>query len=297
MSSYVLVFNNLSAAKEAQSAQQDQIVFSLNYKNTQWHLSLIGADETYPLELSEELAQKLATLEDNDVEKLTSINLKRIKRECIKARELYLAKIQISVNPEEAKAHTPLTNGALVQSGMTSTFVLRNVSETSLWWINSIGVANEISLDEYPKLTSWLALHKYSFNAGETLQFKAYLLQVKTTKSFSQEKLEDMNGMLSKVLHHTKSDEPVEEKTGKLDLGLFKQIEQHMEDRLKKIASRATPESTDNTSLKNTPKKFSPQRYAELADLHTFWQQRQVDVAVDYALNETVRNVAKISKP
>ncbi len=252
----VMVFNNLVAAKNAQSEQHDKIVFSLGYHNNQWHLSWVDArGEVYPLTPGEELRLKLATLRERDVEKLSPVLLRQIKRECIKAREEYLAKIQLIINPEHPKTHSALTNEDLKLRGITSTFVLRNrQGEISLWWLNTMGVPNKISLTDYPKLDSWLTTHKDEFTDADLLQLKAYLLQLNTAQSIDTSKLNE----LQKRLSHIFKKRP-EVSTGKINLKQFAIIEQLMMARIEKTASEkqesqlevveeTTPETNPNAA-------------------------------------------------
>ncbi|MCE0723063.1 hypothetical protein [Legionella resiliens] len=292
----VLVFNNLAAAKQCQSTQQGKIVFSVSYKNDQWHISWVDVTgDVYPLTPGDELAQKLATLEDRDVEKLNTVHLRRIKRECLKAREQYLAKVQLEINPENPKTHGALTNEELIANRKTSTFVLRHSeSETSLCWINSIGVPHNITLTAHSKLNSWLADHKAALNEADVLQLKAYLLQLNTAHSIATSKLHEMNNKLSHVLQANsmlsqtlqRKDEqgnPVVDKTreskGRIDLKQFALIEQHMKARLEKAATDkptlSKPEVVEEP-IQDLPKKLDKSRYAALSQLPTFWQQRKV---------------------
>ncbi|MGM9452143.1 hypothetical protein ACTAZI_02285 [Legionella bozemanae] len=292
----VMVFNNLVAAKQYQSTQQDKTVFVINYKNNQWHISWIDiTGEVYPLTPGDELAQKLATLEGQDIEKLSPVHLKRIKLECLKAREQYLAKVQLVINPENPKTHSALTNDELITNGMTSTFVLRcTKSETSLCWINSMGVPKDITLSEGSKLNSWLADHKDSLLEGDILQLKAYLLQLNTAQSIASSKLHEMNNKLSHVLqansmlsqalqrrndHGELVVDKTKESRGRIDLKQFALLDQHMKARLEKIATdKVNPSKLEvvEEPQKEIPKKLDKSRYAALSQLPTFWQQHKV---------------------
>ncbi|WP_454780583.1 hypothetical protein [Legionella sp. WA2022007384] len=296
----VLIFNNLATAKN-QSVQQDKIVFALSYKNPQWHLYWVDSTgEVYPLTPSEELAQKLATFEDRDIEKLNSVHLKQVKRECLKAREEYLAKVRLLINPENTKTKLALTNEDLKVKGITSTFVLRcgEKEEISLWWINSLGSANKISLSDYPKLDFWLANQKGTFKEADVLQLKAYLLQLNTTQSIASAKLDEMNSMFSQVLHN-KPKQQAPTSQGKINLKQFALIEQHMKARVEKEATKTAnlskEEIVDETDVEVKPdlsqreavkekettieidsKKLEKSRYEALSKLPNFWQQRKI---------------------
>ncbi|KTD72751.1 hypothetical protein [Legionella tucsonensis] len=302
----VMVFNNLTAAKQCQSTQLDKIVFSVNYKNDQWHISWIDATgEVYPLTPGDELAHRLASLEDQDVEKLNTVHLRQIKRECLKAREQYLAKVQLVINPENSKTHSALTNDDLIAHGMTSTFVLRHTeSESSLCWINSIGVPHNITLMDHAKLNSWLTDHKTPILEGDVLQLKAYLLQLNTAQSITSSKLHEMNNKLSHVFQansmlsqslEKRSDtgqlvvDKTKESTGRIDLKQFALIKKHMKARLEKIATdKPTPSKVEvvEEPKKEVPKKLDKSRHVALSQLPTFWQQRK-DAQEEAELRET----------
>ncbi|CAM2790039.1 Uncharacterised protein [Legionella steigerwaltii] len=301
----IMVFNNLDDAKKCQSEQQDKIVFSLSYTNEQWHLYWVDVtDQVHPLNLSEELAQKLSTVEDKDVKNLNSVHLKQIKRECLKAKDQYVAKIQVHINPENTNTHTELSNDDLIKKGITSAFVLRNKEKvTSLWWINSIGVPREISLTDYPTLSSWLDAHQGQgpFNEADLLQLKTYLLQLNTTQLNTPQliataKLDKMNDLLSKVLRKKDAQEQptvaethkeeVKDKVPQINLKKFAFLEKHLQARKEKIDQK--PSSTEKAALESSPKqeveevkpekkynKLGQNRYSALSELPTFWQNRK----------------------
>lgn len=179
-----------------------------------------------------------------------------------------------------------MTNENLITNGVASTFVLHHTEkETSLWWINSIGVPNKIDLANYPKLGSWLAAHEMPLNQADKLQLKANLLHIKTTQPFSVSKLKHMNKMLEKVLkkQSPKDEHAQDEHIGRLDLNLFDKVRLHLEDRVKKIAEKApsiSDPANESLAIQNPPKKLKPERYAALSQLPMFWQ-KQSEVAGD----------------
>lgn len=285
----VLVFNNLSEAKKYQIKSNEKIVFSLTYEEKQWHLSWVDVTgEIYPLNSGDELVQKLGSLDNPDVEKLNSVHLRQVKRECLKAREQYLVKVQLLINPEDPKTHTALSNEELLESGVTSTFVLRRTqNDASLWWFNSMGVPNQISWIDHPKLESWLSDHPNPLNEANILQFKSQLLQVKTAQSIATSKLTKMNSMLAHVFqkkekpHQRTADEAhtIDSSVGKLNLKRFEKIEQHMKER---FVSQTGEKATINQEIgvktaqeKNAPKKLDQTRYSALSQLPVFWQEHQ----------------------
>lgn len=262
----VKVFNNLVEAKKYHSQSNEKIIFSLTYEEKHWHLSWIDVTgEIYPLNLGDELVQKLGSLENPDIEKLNSVHLRQIKRECLKAREQYLVKVQLLINPENPKTHQSLSDAELLESGVTSTFVLRRTQNgVSLSWLNSMGVPNQISWMNHPKLESWLSDHPNAFSEADILQFKSYLLQVKTTQSIASSKLIKMNSMLSHVFQkkekpqqRTAEEAHTDSSVGKLNLKRFAKIEQHMKERFR---SQTCEKSAGNQEVeeKTTQEKTRP---------------------------------------
>ncbi|MBI2785791.1 MAG: hypothetical protein HYX60_05570 [Legionella longbeachae] len=275
----VMLFNTIEAAKKALLSQHDRIVFCVHLKNNQWHLNWVEATgKIYSLSPGDELRQKLTTLVDQDLEKVSSINLKRIKRECIKAKDQYLAKIQLIINPE--------TEDFKIK-GIKSTFVLRDKErESSLWWINSLGTANQISLNDYPQLNSWLTTHKNPSNELDVSILKTYLLGVKTAQSFSVSKMESMNVMISKVLNK-KPETPKEDKNevGKLHIEKFKNIEQHL--------IRRVQENIPKSVVQQTPQKLTSERYEALSQLPNFWRQRKVTEKEQVVVQNKMSNMLR----
>lgn len=308
----VMVFNDLETAKNYQSKQQNKIIFSLSFNNQQWHLSWVDVTgQVYPLIPGKELAQKLATLEEKDIEKLHTIHLKQIKRECVKAREEYVAKVKVHIDPE-------LSNDDLIRNGITSAFVLRH-QETgpSLWWINSMGVPHQISFTDHPAMYSWLAHHQGSFSEADVLQLKAYLLQLNTKQSIATATRDKMNVLLSKVLQNKGKqeqllvDEPNKEEhkanVPKINMKKFAFLEENMKDRIKKLASQ-DPSSTEKVVSESkhecveevTPEKKSNKlgqdRYSALSELPTFWQQRKRGME-ESLVNEVINESQPFSHP
>lgn len=307
----VVVFNNLEAAKASLSKRPDKTTFTLSYKNSQWQLFWVDATgEVYPLTPGEELAQKLETLNDPDIEKLNPVHLRRIKGGCLKSREQYLTKVQVHINPHNINTHVELSNDDLVAKGITSAFVVRFKEKVArLWWINSIGVANEISLTDHPRLTSWLASHQDSYSEADIMQLKAFLLQLNTAQSIATSKLEKMNTMLSKVLGkkdkqflmEKNHSEPVDavQAPGKLDPKGFAFLEEHMKTRVEKMAPKklshkeeASEPSEPLPPLEETvaelqQQKLSPKRYEALSQLPTFWERRKI--AMEQLVQDEIR--------
>lgn len=287
-----LIFNDIELAKEALVQQQNKVIFCLNVANHQWHLHWIDkTGKIYPLNLSEELTQKLSILKEQEIQKLSPVHLKRIKQECIKVRAQFLSKIQVLINPEDSQTHNPLTNEELIKKGVTSTFILRHTGkeEPSLYWINSIGVSNKIDLENYLQLDAWLATHKNLVNEEDILQFKIYLLQVKTTQSISSAKLNNLNNLLSKTRYKQEQEEqaqahPVRE-ANKLDIGQFQHLSKLMQDRAAAMASSPKPAAIEEKSVS---KRLGPDRYTALSQLPTFWQKHKVVEEAPVVVNQTM---------
>ncbi|KTC78961.1 hypothetical protein [Legionella cherrii] len=310
----VMVFNDLETAKNYQSKQQNKIIFSLSFKNQQWHLSWVDVTgQVYPLTQGQELAQKLSTLEEKDIEKLNSVHLKQIKRECIKAREEYVAKVQVHVDPE-------LSNEDLIRNGITSAFVLRH-QETgpSLWWINSMGIPNPIGFTDHHAMSSWLSKHQGSFTEADVLQLKAYLLQLNTKQSIATSKLDKMNVLLSKVLQNKDKQEQLSvdgldkeadkgrASQNKINLKKFAFLEENMKDRIKKIVSQdpstkekvvseLKQECVEEITPEKKSNKLGQDRYSALSGLPTFWQQRKSAMEESLA-NEVINEKQPVSHP
>ncbi|MCW8410006.1 hypothetical protein OQJ13_13580 [Legionella sp. PATHC035] len=307
----VMVFNDLETAKNYQAKEQNKIVFSLSFKNHEWHLSWVDVTgQVYPLTPGLELRKKLATLKEKDIEKDPE-KLNAIKKECIKAREVYVAKVQVDIDPE-------LSNEDLIRNGITSTFVLRHQEKgQSLWWINSMGVPHQMSLTDHPAMSSWLTNHHGSFSEADVLQLKAFLLQINTKQSIATAKLDKMSVLLSKVLQNKDKqqqlliDAPDKEenqtKVPKINMKKFAFLEENMKDRVKKIASqdpaptkKVVSESKQECIEEITPEKKSNKlgqdRYSALSGLPTFWQQRKSAMEESLA-NEVINEKQPLSHP
>lgn len=170
-------------------------------------------------------------------------------------------------------------------------------------------MANEISLTDHPRLTSWLASHQDSYSEADIMQLKAFLLQLNTAQSIATSKLEKMNTMLSKVLGkkdkqflmEKNHSEPVDavQAPGKLDPKGFAFLEEHMKTRVEKMAPKklshkeeASEPSEPLPPLEETvaelqQQKLSPKRYEALSQLPTFWERRKI--AMEQLVQDEIR--------
>lgn len=286
----ILVFKDLTLAQdEAKQPLQTKIIFSLA-KNKQeiWELFLLSSEgEAYPLNLTDELVRQIDVKNIQDVSKLNEILLKPIKTECIKAKNLFLARTQLLVNPPQAD------NKELTEKGINLTFVLRHSSEkVALFWFNSLSVSNEIKLVNYPKIKTWLVEHPAPLAAEDEVQLKLQLLNVKTSQALGSERIIALNSLKFKK----KGLEPSVNKL-QLDSNQFQSITQLLERRMQQmalqkssVAKEVTPitkkvsvgkEESVVTEEASVPKPLAQDRYRSLTGLPTLWSKRkeQVDAA------------------
>lgn len=177
----ILVASNLQDAQKSAKQNSAKIQFLFVFDKPCVVSWIDGMGKIYELEPGEEL---LKLLVDHKIDKLEGINqvlMKRLKQEFMKARTLFLDKIQLIVNPKNPATHEPITNQELIRKELSSTFVLRGKPyDYSLYWINTIGKVNAISLESYPQLNDWLNLQN-SLTEENIPQLKAFLLQVNTS--------------------------------------------------------------------------------------------------------------------
>ncbi len=154
----VSIINDLEAAKKSAKENKGIIQFCLIFESDIWKLSWVDATgKVYALEPGEELIQILidGKIKDivKDIDNLSALHLKQLKQECVKAREMLLGRVQLLINPKDPRTQAELTNDVLKENGTSATFVLRGKpNEYSLWWINTLGFAHEISLEPYASM-------------------------------------------------------------------------------------------------------------------------------------------------
>lgn len=188
----ILIFDDLGEARDAAKLQKDKTIFCLTKKEN-WTLSILDPEgKAHVLELTAELLANLTQKNIDNLSLLKPEQLNPIKKECNNAKVLFLAQLQLQVNPKK-------TNAEFKTAEICSTFVLRQAPKnTSLWWINSFGDANKIELKNYPLLSDWLANHPEPLQEEDTLKFKFYLLNVKTSQAINRDKLNLLDGLLAK---------------------------------------------------------------------------------------------------
>lgn len=225
----VLIFNNLKSAQASAEENPAKIHFSLFCSNKLWQLSWIDlTGKVYKLDLGDELITTLIDQEIEDVQDVTLLQSKHLKQECTKARELFLDKVQVQVNPKDPANHLEINNVSLIDQGVAATFILRGKANAySLYWISTLGKINEISLDKYPLFKNWL--NDQNTLSGDKLpQLKSYLLHVNTASSLNSKKdmidfkseLQACLGQGPKTARPIKSVLPIKPPK-RLDLSLF----------------------------------------------------------------------------
>ncbi len=181
---HVLIFDNLEEAQVSAKKNPAQIHFCLTSISKVWYLSWIDSTgKAYKLYPTDELISLLVDQKAEKEEQLNLIHMEQLKKECIKARDIFLDKVQLRVNPRNPATHMPLNNESLIATGVSATFVLRGKSNNySLHWVSTVGKAIEIPLERYPQFKVWL--DSQSTIGDEQLpQLKAYLLNVNTTQA------------------------------------------------------------------------------------------------------------------
>ena len=261
----VLLFNNLESAKSAIKVEQNKIMFCLALTNGVWKLSWLDLmDMAHPLEPSEELVTLLQDQGVKDVEKLNLIQIKRLKKECIKVRDVFLGKTQVLVNPKDINSEQDLTNEALIAQGVCSTFILRGQpNQYSLYWVNSLSNITEISLEKYPKMTEWLNATPYPFSTEQVQQLKTYLLHVNTTKPLG---MDDFKNVLKNCLAKGPSalvKAPQENKIKRLDMSFFKELERCLGKKQEQLVVQSSELAVAEDKVENVvPKRLNVEKYA-----------------------------------
>lgn len=266
----VVILNNLGAAQDSAIKNPAKIYFSLTFKNELWQFSWVDlAGKVYKLAPGDELFSLLVDKKIEDVEKVNSVHRKQIKKECVKARELFLDKVQLLINPKDPATQAELNNESLIAKGLSATFILRcQAKKYSLCWISTLGKINEVSLESYPQFKLWLDMQK-TLGEEQFPQIKTYLLQVNTAKAISG--MDDFKSELQARLSHKAkvvSPAPKVASVKRLDLGLFADIANCLEKR--NGTKRIVPEeSIPNAALppKDPSTRLAPERYAALSKL------------------------------
>ncbi|HAT1792549.1 TPA: Dot/Icm T4SS effector RavH [Legionella pneumophila] len=269
----VSMTNNLEAAKKSAKENKGVIQFCLIFESGIWKLSWVDATgKVYALEPGEELIQILidAKIKDivKDIDNLSALHLKQLKQECVKAREMLLGRVQLLINPKDPRTQAELTNDVLKENGTSATFVLRGKpNEYSLWWINTLGFAHEISLESYASMKTWLNDQGHPLKEEHIPQLKTYLLNVNTIKSIDvKEDMKEFKAQLQECLAAgPKSKIPPASgaikttNAKKLDLRLFGDVERCLRSQLS--------ERQEEKAAIQEPGKINLNKYENIATL------------------------------
>ncbi|HAU3862585.1 hypothetical protein [Legionella pneumophila] len=269
----VSITNDLEAAKKTAKENKSVIQFCLIFESNIWKLSWIDATgKVYALEPGEELIQILIDGKIKDIVKdnnLSALHLKHLKQECIKAREMLLGRVQLLINPKDLRTQVELTNDMLKENGTSATFVLRGKpNEYSLWWINTLGLAHEISLESYASMKTWLNDQSHPLKEEHISQLKTYLLSVNTIKSIDvKEDMKEFKAQLQECLAagpKSKKISPVSSASKttnakKLDLRLFGDVERCLKNQL--------TERQEERVATQEPGKINLDKYENIATL------------------------------
>ncbi|WP_298623918.1 hypothetical protein [uncultured Legionella sp.] len=226
----VLIANNLDMAKKSALISPNTIQFSLTKHNNLWNLHWVDVlGKAYAITPGEELITLLDSQKSADLNSFKAITQRHLKQECVKARDLFLDRVQVLVNPRDHKTQKELNNKDLARQNHLNVFVLRGQNgRYSLSWINALGNAKTILLDGYPKLSSWLS-GQASLTEEHFYKLRSYLLYVNTAKAIGREDFKvQLKMCLEKRMHpgseaqpDTEISEQVEVRPNKLDMSLF----------------------------------------------------------------------------
>lgn len=209
-----VICNSIPNALERFKQNKAATYFSLSSKDKRWSLywiDLLG--ETRKLPICSKLSEYLQE------QGVANVNDSKLTSECIKARDTFLAKIKLLINP-------PLDNQALINKGTQSTFVLRTTPQGfSLCWLTMLSREMPIDLSEQPQLLHWLNSQGLLFER-QTMLLKSYLMQVNTAKPLTKDDLVK----IEQRLFYT----PAVRETKKLDLQQFAEIENCLKARISK---------------------------------------------------------------
>lgn len=289
----VLRFDNLDEAQLSAKKNPAEVHFCLTLIKQTWHLlwvDIIG--KAYKLSPTDELISLLANGKAPQDEQLQLIHETQLKKECLKARDIFLAQVQLLINPKDPATHIPFNNESLIATGVVATFILRGKpNQYSLYWISTLGKATEISLATYPQFKKWLDSQS---SLGETHlpQLKAYLLGVKTAKTLTG--MEDFKKELQDCLAQgpQKAISTTSQKTAPkpLKMSLFADIakcveEQHGKPQIKELTPKTEPaiaseevsgseEIPDSPEIPLSPKVSSRLQLDKYASLSQIFSQR-----------------------
>lgn len=241
----VLISSNLETAKLSAVSSPDKIQFSLTKQKDLWKLHWVDVlGKAYIIEPGEELIKLLVSQKSEDFDSLKPVSKRHLKRECVKARDLFLDRLQVLVNPKDYKTQQPMDNKSLASQANLNTFVLRGqAGNYSLVWINALGNEKTILLDRYPKLSGWLN-EQTSLTEDHIYTLKAYLMYVNTAKTIGRE---DFKAQLKNCLEKRPPPPQIEPEVPvvqpkKLNMALFADIAKILGNSPQRIAPVDTTE-------------------------------------------------------
>ncbi|BCA94869.1 hypothetical protein TUM19329_12300 [Legionella antarctica] len=253
---HVLIFDNLEEAQISAKKNASQTHFYLTSISNKWHLSWIDlTGKAYTLYPTDELISLLVDQKAQKDEQLNLIQIKQQKKECLTARDIFLDKVQLHINPRDPATRVVLNNESLIAGGVVATFILRGKpNQYSLCWISTLGKALEIPLVKYPQFKMWLDSQN-SLGHEQLPQLKAHLLSVNTSKALTG--IEDFKNELQDCLTMgpkkavSKGSEKIAPK--RLEMGLFAKIVKTVEEQYgkppeKELTRTIEPELTSKKS-------------------------------------------------
>ncbi|MCL9685511.1 hypothetical protein [Legionella maioricensis] len=275
----VVVFDNLDKAQVSAPKNPEKTHFCLILTNQIWHLSWIDltgkvyklypTDELIsllvnqkehedeqqkliPEKQSDELSELFVKQKEHKEEQLRLIHEKQLKKECLKAREIFLEKVQLHINPKDPATRLPLNNESLIARGVVTSFILRGKpNQYSLYWINTLGKDTEISLAAYPQFKMWLD-SQGALSEEQLPQLKSYLLSVNTAKTLTG--IEDFKNELQECLTQgpKKAVNTGSQKTipKRLEMSLFADVVKTVAEQHKKTSDKEEPQQKPSTVAK-----------------------------------------------
>ncbi len=284
----VLIFENLEQAQFSATKNPLNVHFCLTLIDKIWHLSWIDlAGKAYKLYPTDELISILVDQKAQIEEQFDLIHTKKLKKECLTARDIFLEKVQLRINPRDPATRIVLNNESLIAGGAVATFVLRGKPhQYSLYWISTLGKATELSLGNYPQFKMWLDSQS-ALGEEQIPQLKAYLLCVNTSKTLTG--MEDFKNELQECLTQgpKKAISTGSQKIApkRLEMSLFAEIakrveEQHGKPESKELQQKKDPatnpgkEEIDSEEIPEVASKVSRLQQERYAPLLTLFNQK-----------------------
>lgn len=254
------VFDSLSKAKQAVNESPHSVVFYLTSNNKRWTLYWLDAiGGSHPLELPQELNTLLTTQAITPWSALKPQLMQKIKKECLKAKTLFLEKMPLLINPPHLLTENEPNQMSFHQKKPSSTFILQGEKgQYALHWINSLGQTNPIALANYPKLHEWLSAHE-SVQEAEKDVLKTYLLQVNTNKALGMAEFKKQLALCLTNGPLVQEKKPIAPH-GRLNLNLFKHIEHCFSGHPVGEEKKSTVNGFQ--SLMKNPNQFNPEYFS-----------------------------------